>query len=83
MEIQPGDIDDLPPDEAYVVRMLRSEGGSLRLDPNNRPLLCVGPVPVCTFDVLFRMLGRGVLILDPQAPRADRYELTPGWRENA
>ena len=30
-------------------------------------LLRVGALPVCTFDTLFRMLGRGVLTLDPTA----------------
>ena len=75
------DTSDLPPDEIYVVKMLRDagKGSSLRLDPNSRPYLCVGGVVVCTFDTLFRMLGRDVIRLDPTAPRADRWELTEEW----
>lgn len=74
---------DLPPDEAYVVTRLRAGVPVLRADPNGRPLLCSGPVPVCTFDTLFRMLGRGVLMVDPEAPRADRWFLTEAWRVDA
>lgn len=74
------DTADLPPDEAYVVTQLRSGERMLRPDPNNRPLMCSGPIPVCTYDTLFRMLGRGVLALDPTAQRGDRYELTPEWK---
>lgn len=75
----PRDTDDLPPDEAYVVTILRSGEPILRPDPNSRPLLCSGHIAVCTFDTLFRMLGRGVLFLDPSAQRADRYMLVKDW----
>ncbi len=70
---------DLPPDEVYVVTQLRATPDmSLRTDVPG--LLRVGALPVCTFDTLFRMLGRGVLTLDPTASRADRYELTADWK---
>lgn len=79
------DTNDLPPDEAYVVTRMREakilgDQSMLRADPNGRPLLCVGPVPVCTFDTLFRMLGHGVLELDDTAPRADRWKLMEEWQ---
>jgi hypothetical protein len=74
---------DLPPDEAYVVTNLRTVDPLIRPDPNGRALLWCGHLAVCTFDTLFRMLGRGVLMLDPAAPRADRYQLTPEWKPDA
>lgn len=72
---------DLPPEESYVVTRLRQRGEPLRFNNDNRPHLSVGPESVCTFDTLFRMLGRGVLVLDPAAPRLDRYLLTEEWKE--
>lgn len=74
------DLADLPPDEIYVVTRLRASTEILRLDPNNRPLLCVGGAPVCTFNTLFRMLGRGVIKADDTAQRADRWHLTEEWK---
>lgn len=78
------DTTDLPPDEVYVVTELRAmKDGVLKQDPNGRLLLCAGPIAVCTFDVMFRMLGRGVLELDPTATRMDRYQLTEAWKPDA
>lgn len=74
------DTSGLPPEESYVVTQLRKTGGPLRFNRDNRPYLCVGSESVCTFDTLFRLLGRGIIELDPTATQMDRYELTPDWR---
>lgn len=71
---------DLPPEEAYAVIKLRETGGFLRFNRDNRPFLCVGAESVCTFDTLFRLLGGGIVTLDPTATQLDRYELTLEWR---
>jgi hypothetical protein len=41
------------------------------------PLLMVGNIPTCTWDTLFRMLGRGVC---QHMPTMKRYVLTEEWR---
>lgn len=73
--------DTLSPDELYVVTELRTKSPPmLKFDPNGRPLVWSGPIPVCTYDTLFRLLGKGVLILDPEARRMDQYLLAEDWR---
>ena len=74
------DLNDLPPDESYVVTRLRTTGEALRFNRDSRPLLCVGAESVCTFDTLFRLLGRGVVQLDPTAGMMDRYILAKEWK---
>jgi hypothetical protein len=75
-----GDLGTLLPDEAYAVACLRLSADPLRPDSHDRPLLTCGREPVCTWDTLFRLLGKAVIKLDPSAQRADRYELTDEWR---
>ena len=71
---------DLPPEEVYVVARMRETNEVLRFNRDLRPHLIVNGEPVCTFDTLFRMLGRGVVMPDPTATQHDRYLLTEEWR---
>lgn len=66
---------ELPPDEAYAVHVMRETGESLFFPGG--PLLMVGNIPTCTWDTLFRMLGRGVC---QHMPTMKRYVLTEEWR---
>lgn len=75
------DVNGLPPDEAYAVTVMRRDDGPIRsgiiVAPN---LLCVGHTPVCTWETLFRMLGRGVVEVRPPAPGAPvSYGLAEAW----
>jgi hypothetical protein len=74
------DLGDLLPEEAYAVTCVRTIGEPLRAYLANPFVVSCGHVPVCTWDTLFRLLGRGVIKLDEAAQRADRYELDADWR---
>lgn len=79
----PKDLNDLLPDEAYAVRQMREAADPLRSAADGRPILCCGIAPICTWDGLFRLLGKGVIQVDPAANRGDRYYLTEEWRVSA
>lgn len=74
------EVTDLPVEEGYVVTKMRTTGDVLRFNRDLRPhLICHGEA-VCTYETLFRMLGRGVVALDPSATQMDRYFLTEEWK---
>lgn len=74
------DITDIPVEEGFVVTRMCETGEALRFNRDSRPFLSVNGESVCTFDTLFRMLGRGVVVLDPTAGQMDRYLLADEWK---
>lgn len=73
------DMNDLPPDESYVVAVMRDDRALLRPGPN--PMcLNVEHTPVCTWETLFRLLGRGVIETRSPLPGSPLvYGLAEAW----
>jgi hypothetical protein len=78
------DLGELPADMAYAVTVMREDQGAIRPSPNHGvSLLCVGHIPVCTWETLFRMLGRGVVEVRPPVPGSPvSYGLAREWWED-
>lgn len=70
---------DLFPEEKHVVRTMQATGDTIRPGTHDggARIHCMGQ-PVCTWDTLFRLLGRGVIEKDPDA--REHYRLTEAWR---
>jgi hypothetical protein len=71
------DFGNLLPDEKYAVEVMRREGKVIHADIHGGPLLYCEEVPVCTWDTLFRLLGKEVC---RYFPATKRYGLTEAWR---
>lgn len=77
LSVRARDMSALSPPEIYAVEVMRQEGKVLHPDLHGGPLLYCENLPVCTWETMFSLLGRGVC---KRFPVTNCYGLTPGWR---